>query len=75
MKKSTLGGSEPYSASKASSEIIAKSYSQVFKTKNKKIITLRSGNVLGGGDWKKNRLIPDIIFAFKKKYLFKNKKS
>ena len=65
-EKSTLGGSEPYSASKASSEIIAKSYSQVFKSKNKKIITLRSGNVLGGGDWKKNRLIPDIIFAFKK---------
>ncbi len=61
----TLGGSEPYSASKACAEIISKSYVNKFKTKNKKIITLRAGNVIGGGDWKKNRLITDIISAVK----------
>lgn len=60
-EKSTLGGSEPYSASKASAELISKSYFLKYKNLKKKIITLRAGNVIGGGDWKQNRLIPDII--------------
>ena len=60
-ENSKLGGSEPYSASKSSAEIIAKSYSIKYKNLKKKIITLRAGNVVGGGDWKKNRLIPDLI--------------
>ena len=64
-ENSTLGGSEPYSSSKACVEIISRSYSQKFKNLNKKIITLRGGNVIGGGDWKKDRLIPDIIRAVK----------
>ena len=64
-ENSTLGGSEPYSSSKACAEIISKSYSQVFKKLNKKIITLRGGNVVGGGDWKKDRLVPDILRAVK----------
>ena len=65
-ENSTLGGSEPYSASKACAEILTKSYKDRFKSKQKKIITLRAGNVLGGGDWKKNRLVPDILKALKK---------
>lgn len=70
-EKSILGGSEPYSASKASAELLAKSYAKKFKMINKKIITLRAGNVIGGGDWKKNRLIPDIYkFIFEKKKIF-----
>ena len=60
-EKSALGGSEPYSASKASAELISKSYFLKYKNLKKKIITLRAGNVIGGGDWKKNRLVPDII--------------
>ncbi len=60
-ESSKLGGSEPYSASKSSAEIITKSYTIKYTKLNKKIITLRAGNVIGGGDWKKNRLIPDLI--------------
>lgn len=66
-EKSTLGGSEPYSASKAAAELIAKSYYFKYKNLKKKVITLRAGNVIGGGDWKNNRLVPDIV-----KSIFKN---
>jgi CDP-glucose 4,6-dehydratase len=64
-ENSKLGGSEPYSSSKACAEIISKSYIYRFKELNKKIVTLRGGNVIGGGDWKKNRLVPDIIKSIK----------
>lgn len=76
-ENSTLGGSEPYSASKACAEIVSKSYINNFKKKNKKIITLRAGNVIGGGDWKENRLVPDVIYAIKSnsKLLLRNPES
>jgi CDP-glucose 4,6-dehydratase len=77
VESSKLGGSEPYSSSKACAEIISKSYVGRFKNLNKKIITLRAGNVIGGGDWKKNRLVPDIIKAIKSnsKLILRNPKS
>lgn len=58
-----LGGYEPYGASKASAEIIFHSYYNSFlkKKKNIRIATARAGNVIGGGDWSKNRIIPDLI--------------
>ncbi len=58
-----LGGFENYSASKASCEILFNSYfHSYFKNlKNIKIVSARAGNVIGGGDWSKDRLIPDII--------------
>ena len=57
-----LGGIDPYSASKACSEIIVNSYKKSFFTKSKNIVnTVRSGNIIGGGDFSKNRIIPDII--------------
>ena len=58
-----LGGDDPYSASKAAAEIAFNSFRKSFFTKNKKIglATARAGNVIGGGDWSKNRLIPDCI--------------
>ena len=65
----TLGGEDPYSASKASTEILIKSYvKSFFKEKNKKIYiaSVRAGNVIGGGDWSKNRLIPDCIIKWSK---------
>ena len=62
-EKSLLGGSEPYSVSKACAELISKSYYVKYKKLDKKIITLRAGNVIGGGDWKKDRLVPDIFKA------------
>ena len=59
----TLGGIDPYSASKASIEIMVKAYRESFFKKNKLIgiSTGRAGNVIGGGDWSSKRLIPDCI--------------
>ena len=66
-----LGGHDLYSASKASAEIIFQAYIKSFFSKNKKIkfATARAGNVIGGGDMKKDRIMPDIM-----KSLIKNKK-
>lgn len=61
-----LGGDDPYSASKAASEIAINSYVKSFY-KKKKIIVLRCGNIIGIGDTGKNRIIPDIIESIKKK--------
>ncbi len=58
-----LGGSCPYSASKACAEFVAKAYSRSF---SQSIATVRGGNVIGGGDWGKNRLIPDCVRAWEK---------
>jgi len=58
-----LGGKDPYSASKACAEIIANSYirSILNQKENINIATARAGNVIGGGDWSENRLIPDAV--------------
>jgi len=64
-----LGGHDPYSASKACAEIIIESYSKsFFNSANyskhlKAIAVARAGNVIGGGDWSKDRLLPDICRA------------
>ena len=55
-----IGGTDPYSASKASSEIICDYYQFKFNNSNKIINIARSGNVIGGGDFAKNRIFPDI---------------
>ena len=66
----SLGGSDPYSASKASAEIIIHAYTEsYFKSKNVGLASARAGNVIGGGDWSPNRLVPDTINS-----LIKNKK-
>ncbi|MEO6035915.1 MAG: CDP-glucose 4,6-dehydratase, partial [Verrucomicrobiota bacterium] len=63
-----LGGHDPYSASKAAAEIIIHSYrSSFFQTHPVKIASARAGNVIGGGDWAKDRIIPDCIRALQKK--------
>jgi CDP-glucose 4,6-dehydratase len=57
-----LGGEDPYSGSKACAEILANTYyKSFFSKKNVGVATARAGNVIGGGDWSKNRLIPDCI--------------
>lgn len=58
-----LGGRDPYSASKAAAEIIFSSYSESFYlTRNGfGAASVRAGNVIGGGDWSKDRVIPDCI--------------
>ena len=70
-----LGGDDPYSASKASTEIILNYYKKYFP--KKKIISVRAGNIIGGGDFGKNRIIPDFIKAWnsKKKLIIRNPKS
>jgi len=63
IENDSLGGEDPYSGSKACAEIISNTYNQSF-FKNKKrcgVATVRAGNVIGGGDWSENRLIPDCI--------------
>lgn len=74
-----LGGIDPYSASKVCAEVVAESYFKSFlKEKNQINMSIaRSGNVLGGGDHSKDRIIPDIINAikYKKKLIIRNKKS
>ena len=56
---------DPYSASKAGSELVAASYRRAFfdNQNGKLLATARAGNVIGGGDWSKNRLIPDLVRA------------
>lgn len=64
-----LGGSDPYSASKSSVEILYKSYfdSFFYKKKNIQSATARAGNVIGGGDLSENRIVPDCIKAWQNK--------
>jgi len=58
----TLGGHDPYSASKAASEIVISSYRDVYlKEQGVAVATARAGNVIGGGDWSDDRLIPDAV--------------
>lgn len=64
-----LGGYDPYSASKACAELVIDSYrnsffnTSVYSQHKKAIAVGRAGNVIGGGDWSKDRLIPDIVRA------------
>jgi CDP-glucose 4,6-dehydratase len=59
-----LGGGDPYSASKACAEIVSSSFQYSFgESRQMKIATVRAGNVIGGGDWSENRLIPDFFRA------------
>jgi len=63
-----LGGHDPYSASKAGTEIVVESYrSSFFNDSNGPVLaSARAGNVVGGGDWSTNRLLPDGVRAFSK---------
>ena len=62
-----LGGNDPYSASKAATEIIVASYSASYFQRDQTgssvpaVATVRAGNVIGGGDWAEDRLIPDLM--------------
>lgn len=60
-----LGGHDPYSASKAGAELVAASYRDSYfrKPGSPLLATARAGNVIGGGDWSEDRLIPDLVRA------------
>lgn len=67
-----LGGYDPYSASKACAELVINSYRNSFfnlanfHQHQKAVASARAGNVIGGGDWAKDRIIPDIVRALSK---------
>lgn len=65
-----MGGYDPYSNSKGCAELITSSYRSSFFNNNNSskvaLASVRAGNVIGGGDWAKDRLIPDILRAFEK---------
>lgn len=59
-----LGGHDPYSCSKGCAELLVSSYNDsYFKKQEKKVASARAGNVVGGGDWSEDRLIPDCVKA------------
>jgi len=60
-----MGGYDPYSSSKGCAELVSSAYRRSFFNENGKVglATARAGNVIGGGDWAKDRLVPDIIQA------------
>ncbi|MDB9784280.1 CDP-glucose 4,6-dehydratase [Pelagibacteraceae bacterium] len=68
-----LGGMDPYSGSKASAEnVFLSEYKSFFiKSKNITLATARAGNVVGGGDWSKDRIIPDFITSIQNKKILK----
>lgn len=63
-----LGGNDPYSASKAACEMAIASYTHSFfnDDNSANIASARSGNVIGGGDWAENRIVPDCVRALEK---------
>ena len=62
-----LGGHDPYSASKAAAEIVFSAYARSFFTHRNTlgVASVRAGNVIGGGDWARDRIIPDCIRALR----------
>ncbi|NQT32853.1 MAG: CDP-glucose 4,6-dehydratase [Candidatus Omnitrophica bacterium] len=65
----TLGGDDPYSASKGCAELAVRSYAVSYfnKDDSPKVSTTRAGNVIGGGDWAQDRIIPDCVRAWSRK--------
>ena len=64
-EEDALGGHDPYSASKAAAELVAASYRDAFLASDGcALATVRAGNVIGGGDWAQDRLLPDAYRAW-----------
>jgi len=60
-----LGSKDPYSASKAAAELIVASLATTCNPHKIPVTTVRAGNVIGGGDWGQDRLVPDLVTALK----------
>ena len=66
-----LAGIDPYSASKSCAEIIFSSYCEIIKKRSSaQIVSVRAGNVIGGGDWATDRVVPDLVKAYERKEIF-----
>jgi CDP-glucose 4,6-dehydratase len=60
-----MGGHDPYSASKGAAELVATSLRRsFFQPKNIPLASMRAGNVIGGGDWARHRIVPDLMQSF-----------
>lgn len=59
-----MGGFDPYSSSKGCAELVTSAYRRSFFESGTAVASARAGNVIGGGDWARDRLIPDMIRAF-----------
>jgi CDP-glucose 4,6-dehydratase len=59
-----MGGYDPYSSSKGAAELVISAYRRSFFSAGTGLASVRAGNVIGGGDWASDRLIPDLIRAF-----------
>jgi CDP-glucose 4,6-dehydratase len=65
LEEDSLGGHDPYSASKAAAEMVVQSYRQsFFAAQGKGLVAARAGNVIGGGDWSEDRILPDAVRAW-----------
>ena len=76
-EKNPIGASDPYGTSKSCVELLSESYKySYFNDKKPSISTARAGNVIGGGDYSKNRIVPDYLNAknFKKTLIIRNPK-
>jgi CDP-glucose 4,6-dehydratase len=60
-----MGGHDPYSSSKGCAELVTSAYRNSYFKADKAVASARAGNVIGGGDWATDRLVPDIIRAVK----------
>ena len=65
IESDSMGGKDPYSASKACTEILTKSHALSFNSL--KLCTARAGNIIGGGDWAKDRIVTDIVESIEQK--------
>ena len=71
LESDPLFGKDPYSASKVATEAVVSAWQQISKLdQGPRVISVRAGNVIGGGDWANNRLLPDIIRGFSSKETF-----
>jgi CDP-glucose 4,6-dehydratase len=58
-----MGGHDPYSSSKGAAELVISAYRRSYFERGPRLASVRAGNVIGGGDWAQDRLIPDIVRA------------
>lgn len=64
LESSELDGNDPYSASKVAAEQAVKAYRDFYHQNKVPLAVVRGGNIIGGGDWSENRLVPDIIRSY-----------
>jgi CDP-glucose 4,6-dehydratase len=65
-ENSPLGGLEPYSTSKAAAELVVETYRNSYLKSGVGLATARAGNVIGGGDWAVDRVVPDVVRALER---------